>query len=277
MSFAARASSRAVAFHLPVDPVSLPGDDTRMNPSQRFSDPEQILLWDLDGTLVDTSRDLAAAINGMLKEYGYPVLETDVVVGHVGRGARNLVTRCLEERGHSLADGSETDQALAVFDQHYDRNLLATTTPYPGIWELIWRLADRGQRMAVVTNKPEGFSRKILDGLDLSACFQAVVGGDTLPTHKPDPQPLNFARRQCRASGFRGSSGSPGTPGSAEPRDETIMIGDTWIDGESARAAGVSAILVGWGLGDRDRARQAYHDSWAETVEELAALLGASS
>ena len=218
------------------------------------------------------------AINWMLHEYGYPPLPLATVVGHVGKGAENLVARCLEEYGHRLEGDPGSGgppslrvpvgphpgtvaEALALFERHYTDHLTDETRVYPGVANLIQELAGEGRRMAVVSNKPERFSRDILRHLQLDSCFVTVVGGETLPTRKPSPEPLLHAIAVCRS---RESTSSAA---------KAAMIGDTWIDAVAARAAGVPVILVGWGLGDRKTAREAGPDAWVESTEALRALL----
>ena len=255
-----------------------------------YADPDRILLWDLDGTIADTSRDLAAAINRMLADYGYAPLPVPVVVGHIGKGAQNLVARCLEEYGHRLEGDAAADtaarsgdtatspgdsaggpgdsvaDALSTFERHYAAHLMDQTEVYPGVGTLLRELARAGRRMAVVTNKPERFSRDILDRLGLVSCFVTVVGGETLPVRKPAPEPLWYAIRAC------GRERAP-VSSAADLSRSAVMLGDTWIDAGAARAAGLPVILVGWGLGDREKARASEPNAWVETVEELRELL----
>ena len=217
------------------------------------------LLWDLDGTLVDTGRDLAQAVNRMLGDYGYEVLPEEAVISHVGKGVRNLVTRCLEERGHTLSTEEERVDAMASFGRHYRDCLLDTTHPYPGIPELLADLADAGRRMAVVTNKPQHFSDRILDALDLRRHFGFVLGEGLLLARKPDPEPLLFALERC-------------DPHAAASR--AVLIGDSWVDVRAARNAQMRSCAVAWGLGVPQEARDERPDWWVESVPQLRDLLG---
>ena len=207
----------------------------------------------------------------MLADYGYPPLPVPTVVGHIGKGAQNLVARCLEEYGYRLdgdpgwtgesgaPPGDTVAAALHVFEGHYAAHLLDETEVYGGVEELLRDLAHAGRGMAIVSNKPEGFCRDILDQLGLAGYFRIVVGGEALPKRKPAPDPIWHAIQAC-------------TGRSAEDA-LAVMIGDTWIDTEAARAAGIPAVLVGWGLGDRELARSSGPDAWAEDAPTLRQLL----
>lgn len=216
------------------------------------------LLWDLDGTLVNTGRDLAQAVNRMVRENGYEPLPEETVVAHVGKGARNLVSRCLEERGHVLATEADLARALAQFNRHYSECLLDTTLPYPGIAELLADLVDAGRSMAVVTNKPQLFSDRILEALDLTRHFRFVLGEGILPTRKPDPGPLLYALERC----------APGVAAS-----QTVLIGDSWVDVRAARNAKMLSCAVSWGLGVPQEAREERPDWWVDSVAQLRDLL----
>lgn len=224
------------------------------------------ILWDLDGTLVDTGRDLATAVNCMLTELGLEPLTPERVAFHVGRGARNLVTRALEDRGRAGLSRQEIDAALAVFERHYDAHLLDTSKPFDGLMPLLGRLRERGERMGVVTNKPSGFSRQLLEGLDLARYFDALVGGDTTGTRKPDPAPLLAALAQLFPPLGSGTVSRTDIP-------PVVLVGDTPIDIETARNAGVQVIAVSWGFARRELLADARPDVIADTMSELEAAL----
>ena len=227
--------------------------------SKPESPPHGPLLWDLDGTLVDTGRDLAQAVNRMLGDYGYEVLPEEAVISHVGKGARHLVARCLEERGHVLSSDEDRVHAMASFGRNYTDCLLDTTRPYPGIPELLADLVDAGRPMAVVTNKPQHFSDRILDALDLRRHFRFVLGEGLLSTRKPDPEPLLFALERC----------DPDASAS-----QAVLIGDSWVDVRAARNARMRCCTVAWGLGVPQEARDEGPDWWVESVPQLRDLLG---
>ena len=185
------------------------------------------LIFDLDGTLVDTKADLAAATNHMLRELGRPLLSVTQVERFIGLGARVLIERALgQERAHLVADG------FALFMDYYETHLLDRTRPYPGMETLLTAACDQGKCLSVLTNKPERPSRAILSGLGLSDYFSAVIGGDTLPKRKPDPHGV-FVLQQ--AVGYA--------------LTETLLIGDSEIDMRTGRAAGIATCGVTWGFG----------------------------
>jgi len=193
------------------------------------------VLFDLDGTLVETRQDIATGVNLLLVERGYAPMPVDAVARYVGHGARNLITRCLEESGAPSSSADDLEQALHRFRIHYGAHLLETTHAYPGIPDLLGRLARAGIALAVVTNKPEDLSRGILRGLDLSRFFRVVIGGESLPERKPHPGPLLQAREELAAQ-----------------QGETLMVGDSTIDIEAARAARVAVAAVTWGFSSRE-------------------------
>ena len=185
------------------------------------------LIFDLDGTLVDTKADLAAAANHMLRELNLPLLSVAQVESFIGLGARVLIERALgQERAHLVADG------FALFMDYYDAHLLDQTRPYPGMETLLAAARAQGMSLSVLTNKPERPSRAILSGLGLMDYFSAVIGGDTLPKRKPDPGGI-FVLQQAAGHALT----------------ETLLIGDSEIDMRTGRAAGIATCGVTWGFG----------------------------
>lgn len=187
-----------------------------------------LVVFDLDGTLVDSRQDLAFAVNSMLASLGArPLAESDVT-GMVGEGARVLVERALASAGRPVSD---SDRALGLFLENYDAHLLDRTQPYEGIPRLVAELQDLAT-LAVLTNKPADASRRILAGLRLDRYFATVLGGDGAHGRKPDPAGLLHLIDEAGPS-----------------REHTVMIGDSRIDMETARNAGVRCCLVRWGFG----------------------------
>lgn len=197
--------------------------------SRRFA--AKAVLFDLDGTLLDTIADLTEAANLMLSELGRPALSQTRVHSFVGRGINDLVCRCLAESAESSI--AETEAAREIFRRHYARVNGQSTRPYPGVPELLAALAARRLKMAVVTNKSTIFTLPLLQQFGLARYFGALVCGDTLPVRKPDPAMIHHA---C---------------GLLEARpEESLMIGDSINDSLAARAAGVPVLLVRYGYSE---------------------------
>jgi phosphoglycolate phosphatase len=185
------------------------------------------IVFDLDGTLVDSRLDLAAAVNATRELLGLPPLALDAVTAMIGEGARSLVRRALPRE----VDGEAFEAAYTVFREAYWEVCLDATTVYPGVLDAVASLAVR-LPLAVLTNKPERESRRILEGLGLAPYFETLVGGDTLATRKPDPAGLRSIAQRW---------------GVAAPR--LVLVGDSKVDVDTAVAAGASLALVSWGFG----------------------------
>ena len=198
------------------------------SPASAISSLPRLIVFDLDGTLVDSRRDIADAANELLVSYGAAAISEEDIGRMVGDGAATLVIRALKAAGiHRPPDALE--RFLAI----YDERLLNHTRPYEGVPEVLDTLG-REAALAVLTNKPIAATRRILDGLDLSGRFpsNAVIGGDGPFPRKPDPSALLHLAAQAAAM----------------PRD-TIMVGDSAIDWRTARAAGTQVCLAGYGFG----------------------------
>jgi phosphoglycolate phosphatase len=188
------------------------------------------LIFDLDGTLVDTKADLAAATNSMLESLGLPRLSTSQVADYVGHGVRALVERAL-----GPANSHFVSRGLALFMEYYQAHLLEQTRPYAGIEHCLKAAHVQGLILSILTNKPEAPSRAIIAGLGLADYFSAIVGSDTLPARKPDPQGVLYLQRLT----------------GVELR-ETLLIGDSLVDCETGQAAGIATCGVTWGFGAKD-------------------------
>jgi phosphoglycolate phosphatase len=186
----------------------------------------RLIVFDLDGTLVDSRRDLADSANQLIEEQGGSRLAEDAIGRMVGEGAAVLVRRALV-----AADLPETPTALPRFLEIYDSRLLNHTRLYEGI-EAAIHAARNGGRVAVLTNKPVHPSRRILDELGVGDLFEDVVGGDGPLPRKPDPAGLQELMRRAEA-----------------PPEATLMIGDSFIDYETARRAGARCCLAAYGFG----------------------------
>ncbi len=189
-----------------------------------------LIVFDLDGTLVDSRRDLADATNLTLESYGASPLPVDRVAAMVGEGARTLVERALAAAG---LEATPVDEALARFRSLYDARLLVHTRPYDGIVDVVRAAAAAGNRLGVLTNKPEAPSKRLIDAFGLSPFFRWLIGGDSGFPRKPDPAGL---RHLIAQAGVAPTS--------------TLHVGDSDIDAATARAAGVRFCLARYGFGE---------------------------
>ncbi len=191
--------------------------------------PAAIVVFDLDGTLADSAPDLRAAANRRLAQAGRRPIGPEEARRFVGDGVAAFVERAFAATGPALGPDALADAARA-FLADYEENAAVLTRPYPGAAEALERLAAAGRRLAVCTNKPQAAAERLLAELGLARFFEAVAGGDRYPVRKPDPGHL---------LGLLAEMG--GAPGAA------AMVGDSGIDAETARAAGVPFVLVSWG------------------------------
>ena len=186
-----------------------------------------LVVFDLDGTLIDSRRDLADAANALIAERGGRTLPVDAIAALVGEGAALLVRRAMKAGGADL----DVRRDLPRFLELYDERLLEHTCMYEGTREMLEAM-NRSCRLAILTNKPQRPTERILDGLGIAAFFTWVVGGDTTHGRKPDP------------AGLATLIAAAGTTAG-----ETLMVGDSAIDLKTARAAGVPLCLVRYGFG----------------------------
>jgi phosphoglycolate phosphatase len=214
----------------------------------------RLVVFDLDGTLIDSARDLATAVNRALQHVApaTAVLPDDVVRTFVGNGARVLIARSLARAGLSVP----VEDVLPVFLEAYASCLLDTTRLYPGAEEALERL--RGRRLAVLTNKPGDMSRAILGGLGVRDRFSRIVGGGDVPGKKPDP------------AGLLRLTAEAGVDPSA-----ALMVGDSAIDVRTGRAAGVPTAGVTYGF-DAASFRDDPPDLLVDSLGELADRLDAT-
>jgi phosphoglycolate phosphatase len=191
--------------------------------------PFDIVGFDLDGTLLDTSGDLAAAVNYAIATDGRPPFPVDAIRPFVGKGAKVMLERALTASGGY--DESLLAKMLPVLLDYYEQNLAIHSIPYPGLMEAMTALEETGIKLAICTNKAERFTIPLLHQIGLSDRFCSVVGGDTLGVAKPDPAPIH--EMIARAGGGR-----------------TIFLGDTINDIAGARNARIPSIAVSFGFLD---------------------------
>jgi phosphoglycolate phosphatase len=191
------------------------------------------IAFDLDGTLLDTVHELATAVNALLAELGYPRLAKEVVGSMIGKGMANLVRRALALAtavSPEAVDDAEVKDALLRYQAHYASRLGHETRLFPGMVEGLSRLSAMGIPLAVITNKATRFVRPHLVQAGIERYFAVVIGGDDLPTKKPDPGPLLHT-----AAVF------------GIPPSRLLMVGDSANDVEAARAAGCPVLVVPYG------------------------------
>jgi len=205
-------------------------------------------VFDLDGTLVDSKLDLVNSVNAMLRETRRPEQPMDRIASYVGHGAPQLIASVL---GPQSTD-EQRREALAIFLKHYEQQKLEFTKPYPGVGEGLRALADFP--MAVLTNKPTNVSLEILAGLQLAPYFRGIFGGDSFEKKKPDPQGALTVVKHLGA-----------VPA------EAAMVGDSDVDIQTARNAGMLAIGVNYGFGQHDR-KACPADFYVDTLNELLQL-----
>ena len=192
-----------------------------------MTNPKPIILFDLDGTLIDSAPDLVGTLNIILKRHGRTTLTISAVKKLVGNGARALLERGFKETG---APAENLDALTVEFIETYVPNCAVLSRPFSGVIETLDTFANSGYRMAVCTNKPQAPSETILTKLGLMQYFEVVVGGDFFPVRKPDPQHLLGALQLMNAL-----------------ENPAIMVGDSYNDVASARNAGMPVIVVTYG------------------------------
>ena len=210
--------------------------------------PVSLLIFDLDGTLIDSRKDIADSVNLTFRDLGLPEISPQVIYGYVGNGIRRLLLDTVKS-----ADPDWADRALEIFEGHYLKHLLDETELYPGMEETLQHF--RHKKKAVVTNKPLLYTTKIMDGLNVRSHFDIILGAEPIVNLKPHPEMI-----------FRALEYLDITP------DEAVMIGDTLNDLTAARAAGVKSCAVGYGLGNVEELISASPDFFAETVDDLKRL-----
>jgi phosphoglycolate phosphatase len=204
------------------------------------------LLFDLDGTLIDSTADLAAAGNWLRDREGLDPLSAEQIGSYVGDGAETMVRRLLGRHEGDL-EGLVDD-----YKKYYSEHCLDQTRLYPGVGSTLEQLRARGYKMAVVTNKPERISRRILDGLNVGACFGSVIGGNTCVNKKPHPEPLRMA---CGHLGLAPAA--------------FVMVGDSRVDVEAGHNAGMPSVAILGGIGAQDLLHAAAPELLLERFTDL--------
>ncbi len=217
--------------------------------------PPALVLFDFDGTLMDCLPDLATAIDRMLSDLGRPVAGEENVSHWIGNGAAILVRRALHGR-YDIANTEPdalSEQALALFLQHYGDVSGQQSRLYPGVLACLQALSEQGIPMGLITNKPLLFTRHLLEQFALEDYFQLVLGGDCLPEKKPHPLPLQHAMQELNT----------------QPAD-TLMVGDSANDILAAKAAGCPVVAVSYGFNHGRSVSEYQPDLILDSLADLA-------
>lgn len=208
------------------------------------------VVFDLDGTLVDSRADIAAATNHALITHGHAPLGESEISGYVGDGARSLLSRAAR-----IAEADPAlDRLLQTFLDYYTAHAVDRTAPMPGAREVLESLSTLS--LGICTNKPRATTLVVLAGLELDRYFRVVVAGGDLPRKKPDPEPLRFAARALAAG-----------------VEEIVMVGDGPQDIECGRAAGARTVGVRGGIADTERLLASQPDEIIDRLDELPELI----
>jgi phosphoglycolate phosphatase len=239
------------AAHSPSDAHShlLP---TGQAPHVRARFPARGVILDLDGTLLDTAADLAAATNAMLAELGRAPLPVQQIATYVGKGSQVLMHRALSGSLDGRVETELAERALAIFFGHYACENGRQAKAYPGVREGLVALRARGLELACVTNKPQSFAEALLAAAELAPFFELVLGGDALPRRKPDPLPMLVACQRLNIA-----------PG------QTLAIGDSSNDALAARAAGIPVLIVPYGYNEGQPAATIDADGVIDSIADV--------
>lgn len=189
--------------------------------------PFRVVGFDLDGTLLDTSGDLAAAVNDALASAGRPMLSVEAIRPMIGGGSRHMLAQGMQATGGCT--DAQLDVLTARLLSYYEGNIAVHTRPFPGVLDALDALATRGVTIGIMTNKVEHLAVKLLDALGLSGRFAAVVGGDTVGKGKPAPEPILEMVHRCGGG-------------------RAAFVGDSIYDVEGAHNAGLPAVAVSFGF-----------------------------
>lgn len=219
---------------------------------------KNVLLFDLDGTLVHSAPDLALAVNRTLVDLGRSPFDNETIYHWVGNGAKVLISRALSGAStiNEQLDADLVQDALAIFLKHYEQCLCVESVLYDGVKQGLERLKSAGFRLAIITNKPAVFIEPILRGLGLNNIFELLIGGDTLSEKKPHPAPLHHAIAEVKVGA-----------------EQCIMIGDSKNDILAAKAAEIASIGVTYGYNYGESIANSNPDWCYDTFNELTTAL----
>ncbi len=212
---------------------------------------KELIIFDLDGTLIDSSGDIAWVANRVLESIGRPVLDPEEIKKKIGWGIKQLLTELLPDEKPEVIE-SARKRFLDIYGNH----LVVETRPYPGVVETLEHFSRLGKKMALVTNKPESLAIGILEQLDLSDFFGVVLGGDSLSRRKPHPEPVEKVLSELGVAPEKG-----------------VFVGDSPIDCETGKAAGLCTIGAAYGFRGRPELEEAGCDVIIEDFSELKRLI----
>ena len=204
-----------------------------------------LFIFDLDGTLIDSKKDIAASVNYTMEACGLPKLSTDLIDEFVGNG----VTRLIQDSVHA-AGGIQFEEAFKIFNAHYLEHLLDTTLPFPGVFDVLKYYSKIPK--VVVTNKSQGFSEKVIKGLQLAPYFEGIYGGDTAIPKKPDPAVIHHLLERF----------------SVLPKN-AVIIGDSRVDIETGKNAGILTCGVTYGFRPEKELREVGCDVLVGSIGEI--------
>lgn len=215
-----------------------------------------LVLIDVDGTLVDTAPDIASGVNATLAEMGRETFPEEQIREWIGRGSERLLQAAFGGAFGAVIEPTLMAAAFDGFRRHYGNCVCDRSQLFPGVRETLDTLKSRGYALGVVTNKPEQFNTPLFDGLDVTDDFEVVVCGDTLSERKPHPLPLQHAAREVDM-----------------PLERTVMIGDSSNDIDAARAAGCVSICVTYGYNHGEDITRAGADHLVEQFSDILDLV----
>lgn len=205
----------------------------------------ELIIFDLDGTLIDSSEDIAWSTNMTLRNMGFEELSYQAIKGRIGWGVKMLLQRVLPEEKQNLLE-----EARNIFMGYYSGHLLVKTKLYPGVVDVLKHFKNK--KLAVATNKPLNLTEKILDGLSISNCFKKIIGGDGVQNKKPSPEAIEMILKDLMVL----------------PK-QAVFVGDSKIDIEAGKGAGVITIGAAYGFRGRHELEEAGADVVIEDIKEL--------
>lgn len=213
--------------------------------------PADLIIFDLDGTLIDSSQDIAWCANRTLAAFGHGEMDPSRIVGHIGWGVKPLLEKLMPEE-----TPERITEARLKFLEIYGEHLVVETTLYPGVVDVLDQFTRLGKKLAVVTNKPEALAAGILEVMKLGGYFRLLLGGDSLPNRKPHPEPIEKVIKDL--------GGAP---------ERTIVVGDSPVDCEAAKGAGAYAIGAAYGFRGRGELEAAGCDIIIDDFSSLKSVI----